>query len=102
MLKRKNLGCAFVLIDGTIKPQEIDIEFINWCGKMQVPFCLVFTKTDKLRVSEKTKYIDIFLNEMHKYWNDVPQHFVTSSTKRIGREELLEFISDVNAQYQRK
>ena len=102
LLKRKNLGCAFVLIDGTISPQEIDIEFINWCGKMQIPFCLIFTKTDKLRVSEKTKYINIFLNEMRKYWNDVPQHFVTSTTKRIGKEELLEFISGINAQYQRK
>ena len=102
LLKRETLGCACVLIDGTILPQEIDVEFINWIGKMQIPFVLVFTKTDKLRVSEKTKYIDIFLKEMQKYWNELPEYFVTSSTKKIGKEYFLEFITEINAQYKKK
>jgi len=102
LLKRNNLGCAFVLIDGTIPPQGIDIEFVNWMGQMQIPFVLVFTKTDKLRNSEKDKYVDLFQAEMHKYWNELPEHFVTSSAKKLGREELLEFIDSINAKYQKK
>lgn len=99
LLRRNNLGCAFVLIDANVPPQEIDIEFINWMGKMQVPFVLVFTKTDRLKPDKLNRNIQEFRNELHKYWNEVPQHFVTSSTKRTGGEEILEFIESVNVNF---
>lgn len=99
LLKRQSLGCAFVLIDANVEPQEIDIEFINWMGKMQVPFVLVFTKTDRLKPNDKARNVKRFLDELHKYWNEVPEHFVTSSVKKEGREEILAFIESVNAEF---
>ena len=99
LLHRKNLGCAFVLIDANIPPQLIDIEFINWMGKMQVPFVIVFTKTDRLKANEKNKNIEIFNKELLKYWNELPQQFVTSSAKRIGGEAILQFVESVNKEF---
>ncbi len=99
LLHRKNLGCAFVLIDSNIPPQLIDIEFINWMGKMSVPFVIVFTKTDRLKKGEKKKNVDTFNNELLKYWNELPQQFVTSSAKRRGAEEILQFIEEVNLEF---
>ena len=96
LLKRNNLGCAFVLIDGTIPPQQIDIEFINWMGKMRIPFVLVFTKLDRVRSVPKMKYVEEFKNELLKYWNEIPEQFVTSSKNKTGREEILKFIAETN------
>lgn len=99
LLRRETLGCAFVLVDATIMPQAIDLEFINWMGKSRIPFVLVFTKTDRLRPNEKMKYIRAFQEELHKYWNELPQQFVTSSKEKKGREEILKFIDQVNVQF---
>ena len=99
MLKRQTLGCAFVLIDLNVPPQEIDLEFINWMGKMQIPFVIVYTKTDRLKTNIKEKNLKAFQAEMHKYWNELPQQFITSSNKRIGKEEMVEFIENLNAEF---
>lgn len=99
LLKRQTLGCAFVLIDLNVPPQEIDIEFINWMGKMQVPYVIVFTKTDRLKKNELNKNLAAFQKELHKYWNELPEQFLTSSTKRTGQEELLQFIQEINAKF---
>ena len=99
LLHRKNLGCAFVLIDANIPPQLIDIEFINWMGKMGVPFVIVFTKTDRLKSNEKKKNIETFMSELRKYWNNLPQQFVTSSSKNKGAEAILQFVQDVNLSF---
>lgn len=96
LLHRKNLGCAFVLIDANIPPQLIDLEFINWMGKMEIPFVIVFTKTDRLKSNEKKKNIAAFNSELRKYWNELPQQFVTSSSKNIGAEAILQFVKEVN------
>lgn len=96
LLHRENLGCAFVLVDANVSPQLIDLEFINWMGKMGVPFVIVFTKTDRLKANERNKNIDAFNDELLKYWNELPQQFVTSSTKRVGGKDILEFIDGVN------
>jgi GTP-binding protein len=96
LLHRQNLGCAFVLVDANIPPQLIDIEFVNWMGKMSIPFVIVFTKSDRLKSNDKKKNIDAFNNELLKYWNELPQQFVTSSTKRLGAEAILQFIEEVN------
>ena len=99
MLKRQTLGCALVLIDLNVPPQQIDIEFINWMGKMQIPFVIVFTKTDRLKLNDKNKNIKAFQDEMHKYWNELPQQFVTSASKRDGKEELVEFLQNLNTEF---
>ncbi len=99
LLHRNTLGCALVLIDANIPPQLIDIEFTNWMGKMGVPFVIVFTKTDRLRKNEQRKNIDLFNNELLKYWNELPQQFVTSSTKRVGAEDVLQFVEEVNLSF---
>ncbi len=96
LTSRKNLGCAFVLIDANIPPQQIDIEFINWLGKMEVPFVIVFTKTDRLKTGEKSRNIKAFNDEMLKYWNELPQQFITSSAKNIGSDAILKLINEVN------
>ncbi|MEM9824719.1 MAG: ribosome biogenesis GTP-binding protein YihA/YsxC [Bacteroidota bacterium] len=99
LLKRNSLGCAFVLIDATIPPQQIDIEFMNWMGKMRIPFVIVFTKTDRQRPAQKMEHISAFRNEMLKYWNEIPQQFVTSSKVKEGRDEILNFIETTNQMY---
>lgn len=99
LLLRKTLGCAFVLIDLNVPPQQIDMEFVNWMGKMKVPFVLVFTKADRLKKNGINRNLEAFKKEMHKYWNEIPQYFLTSSEKNMGREEILEFINSVNKQF---
>ena len=97
--KRENLTCAFVLVDIRHEAQKIDLEFINYLGTIQVPFCIIFTKADKIG---KTK-IDAAVADYRKKllannWEEMPQHFVTSSEDATGKEELLAFIDDVNKQ----
>ena len=96
---RENLLCTFILIDANVPPQKIDIEFINKLGEWRLPFVIVFTKTDKLKAPQRKKNIAAFEEEMRKYWNDLPQRFVTSSERAVGRPELLEFINGINKDY---
>jgi ribosome biogenesis GTP-binding protein YsxC/EngB len=93
---RENMSCAFVLIDGFIPPQSIDLEFINWMGKANVPFVIVFTKLDRLISQKKMDNVNLFKNEMLKTWNELPPLFFTSSTKKEGREEILNYIEEIN------
>lgn len=99
MLKRETLGCAFVLIDLNVPPQEIDIEFMNWMGKMKIPFVIVFTKTDRMGLNKRNQNIATFQKEMHKYWNELPEQFITSAEKKVGQEELLGFIEKLNEEF---
>jgi len=90
--KRENLVNVFVLIDGRHKPQKIDIDFVNRLGKWEVPFTLVFTKADKESQKAVSLHVKLFLDKMRETWQFLPPHFVTSATKKQGREKLLEFI----------
>jgi GTP-binding protein len=92
---RENLVCTFVLLDLRLEAQQVDIEFINWMGKNEIPFVMVYTKADKLKKREIGANQERIQKEFLKYWNDLPQQFVTSSEKNIGREEMLAFIEDV-------
>ena len=97
LCKRDNLYCVFVLIDSRIPPQANDMVFIRRLGELQIPFAIVFTKTDKVTqklLSDNTK---AFITEMLKTWEEMPSHFFTSSTTKRGREEILEFIKQTNA-----
>lgn len=98
LLRRESLSCAMVLIDANVSPQQIDIEFINWLGKMQVPFVIIFTKSDRLKPNILENNVKAFQEELLKYWNELPPHFITSSNTKGGREELLTFIEETNVQ----
>lgn len=95
---RTTLACVFLLIDSNVPPQQKDIEFMNWLGFKQVPFVLVFTKTDRLKPHQVQPNIERIQKGFQEHWADLPQHFVTSSIKKEGREELLGFIQDLNTQ----
>jgi GTP-binding protein len=94
--KRPNLTMVFVLIDSRHSPQKIDLEFLNQLDKWQVPFALVFTKADKETQAIVAKNVKSFLNTLKKTWQFLPQHFVSSSTKRLGKDKILDLIDEKN------
>tara|TARA_B100000767_G_scaffold121434_2_gene115766 strand:+ start:5831 stop:6439 length:609 start_codon:yes stop_codon:yes gene_type:complete len=93
---RQNLLCTFVLIDSRLEPQKIDLEFMQWLGENEIPFVIVFTKTDKLKSAEKKSFLENYKSAMLKVWEEMPTVFVSSAEKHEGKEELLSFISSVN------
>ena len=99
VLERKELTCLFVLIDSRLTPQRIDLEFIQWLGEEGVPFALIFTKADKSKTTELRKNVDGFLNELRNEWEELPPHFVTSSAQGRGRDEVLDYIEQINTQF---
>lgn len=99
VLERKELTCLFVLIDSRLTPQRIDLEFIQRLGEEGVPFALIFTKADKSKTTELRKNVDGFLNELRKEWEELPPHFVTSSAQGRGRDEVLDYIEQINTQF---
>lgn len=94
--KRENLTMVFVLIDARHSPQKIDLEFLEQLKTWQVPFCLVFTKSDKENQRTVNKNVKSFLEAMKKTWQFLPQHFVTSAVKKTGKEKILSFIEETN------
>lgn len=97
ILQREQMTCLFVLIDSRHEPQNIDLEFIEWLGENGVPFAIVFTKADKLKSERQVNdNVQRYLNELKKQWEELPPHFITSSEKRIGRNELLGYIEQIN------
>lgn len=96
--ERAQLTCLFVLIDSRLTPQRIDLEFIQWLGEEGVPFGIIFTKADKNKQGELRKNVDGFLRKLSETWEELPPYFVTSSEKGTGREELLNYIGEINRQ----
>lgn len=97
ILNRDQLTSLFVLIDSRLEPQKIDVEFINWLGKNQVPFSIIFTKADKLVNRKLRNNINVFLDKLSHDWEQLPLHFVTSAPKKQGKKELLDYINNVNS-----
>jgi GTP-binding protein len=98
--KREQLVCAFVLIDIRLEAQKIDLEFINYLGVTEVPFCIVFTKADKIGKTKVDSHIAAYRKQvLANGWEEMPQYFVTSSTEATGKEVILEFIDDVNQSF---
>ncbi|MFK7980102.1 MAG: ribosome biogenesis GTP-binding protein YihA/YsxC [Saprospiraceae bacterium] len=93
---RRTLACAFVLIDANIPAQQIDIEFLNWLGDKNVPFAIVYTKTDRLKPAEVQPNIDRIRASFLAHWSDLPQEFITSSVKKEGQTEILAFVDGIN------
>jgi len=99
-LQREQLVCSFVLVDIRHEPQKIDMEFMEWLGENGIPFCIIFTKADKLKPATIKANVETYLQELvNGIWEEAPAHFVTSSSKGIGREEVLNFIDSVNADF---
>ena len=96
--KRVQLVLAFVLIDCRHEPQKVDLEFMQWMGENQIPFCIAFTKADKLKPNALSKNIETYTQKMLETWEEMPKYFVTSSSQGNGRDELLGYIGEVNAQ----
>ena len=96
ILNRKNLVNLFVLIDSRHTPQQIDLEFIEWCGESGVPFSVVFTKSDKLKPNIAISNVESYKAELLKSWESLPEIYVTSAVKKIGGDEMLKFISKTN------
>lgn len=97
--KRENLQNVFVLIDSRHEPQKIDIEFVNQLGVWEVPFTLVFTKSDKENQRTVSANVKSFLDTMRKTWQFLPQHFVTSAVKKQGRDKVLSLIETMNKEF---
>lgn len=93
---RENLYCLFVLVDSRLEPQEIDIKFINWLGQNQVPFALIFTKTDKINTPTLQNNIAAYKRELLNYWDELPKIFNSSAVTRTGRESIIDYIEEVN------
>ena len=99
--KRENLAMVFVLIDARHSPQKIDLDFLDQLRKWQVPFCLAFTKSDKVNQRTVSKNVKDFLEAMKKSWQFLPQHFVSSALKKTGKDKILSFIEETNTGLQK-
>ena len=95
-MEREQLVCTFVLVDSRHDPQKIDLDFMQFLGENRIPFCIVFTKADKLGSSKLNKQILSYKKKLLHTWQEVPTSFVTSSSTGFGRDEFLEFIDNVN------
>jgi GTP-binding protein len=93
---RTNLVCLFVLIDARHKPQQNDWQFMQWLGERQIPFAIIFTKTDKLKELALERNIQFYKQEMLKEWESLPGLFLTSAENKRGRDELLDYIGRLN------
>ena len=89
---RMQLALAFVLIDINVPPTQIDINFVNKMGELQVPFAIIFTKCDKIGETTIQNNAQAFLDAISEYWENLPPHFLTSSEKTRGRDEILHYI----------
>tara|TARA_B100000929_G_C15501809_1_gene417643 strand:- start:618 stop:1223 length:606 start_codon:yes stop_codon:yes gene_type:complete len=94
--KREQMICAFVLIDSRHKPQPIDMEFMRWLGENNIPFCIIFTKADKLKPKVLDKNIENYKNEMLEFWENMPEYFITSANSKLGKDDILDYIESIN------
>lgn len=97
--QRRQMLCAFVLIDSRHEPQPIDLEFMQYLGENGIPFCIVFTKADKLKPKALERNIETYKSTMLETWIEMPQYFITSAENGVGKEEVLEYINQINSQF---
>lgn len=99
-LLREQLICSFVLVDCRHEPQKIDLEFMEFLGENEIPFCIIFTKSDKLKLSELNRNIQFYKKKLTStMWETMPKYFVTSATSSNGKEEVLQYIDKINQQF---
>ncbi len=98
--QRKQLVCSFILVDIRHEPQKIDMEFMEWMGENGMPFCILFTKADKLKPKLIEKNIGSYMRQLVAgVWEEAPHYFITSSSKRIGRDAVLDYIDNINTEF---
>jgi GTP-binding protein len=95
LLDREIMFCVFVLIDSRLEPQKIDLEFMEWLGLSGIPFCIVFTKTDKLKARDLEPNIEAYKIKLQENWEELPPIFISSAEDKRGRDEILSFIEKV-------
>lgn len=96
VLEREEITCLFVLVDSRLKPQKIDLEFMEWLGENGVPFGIIFTKADKQTINKTKQNVEFYLNTLREQWEELPPYFVSSSEKGTGRDEILDYIDSIN------
>ncbi|RED50183.1 ribosome biogenesis GTP-binding protein YihA/YsxC [Seonamhaeicola aphaedonensis] len=94
---REQLVCGFVLVDIRHNPQPIDLEFMQWLGENGIPFGIIFTKADKLKPKAIENHVEAYKNILLETWEEVPNYFITSSSKNIGKDDVLGFIDELNS-----
>ena len=97
VLGREQMTCLFVLIDCRHEPQKIDLEFIEWLGENGIPFSIIFTKADKLTRTALASNISAYKKRLLEEWEELPPIFITSAESKTGREELLQYINEINS-----
>lgn len=96
VLEREQLTCLFVLIDIRHDPQKVDLAFLHFLGSNGVPFAIVFTKADKLAPSKVKPAAEKYLDVLREEWEELPPYFITSATSKLGKDELLDYIENIN------
>ncbi|HEY5500048.1 MAG TPA: ribosome biogenesis GTP-binding protein YihA/YsxC [Bacteroidales bacterium] len=96
VLNRDELACLFVLIDSRLEPQQIDLDFLDFLGESGVPFAIVFTKIDKITQAQVATNVKKFKESLLETWEELPVIFLTSSEKKKGAEEILQYIDEIN------
>ena len=99
LTNRTNLMCLFVLVDSRHKPQAIDQEFMQWLAEKGIPFVIIFTKADKLGKVALNKQIEAYKSKMQKEWEELPETFVSSAEKKIGTQEIADYIEKLNPHF---
>ncbi len=96
ILMRKQLANVFVLIDLRLEQQKIDREFVDWLGESNIPFSIIFTKADKLSAGRAKINAQAWMDKLRDRWEELPPYFITSSVNRMGRDEVLDYIDEIN------
>jgi GTP-binding protein len=94
---RENLTCLFVLVDSRHEPQKPDVEFMQWLGEQGVPFQIIFTKADKLTKTKLHRNIESYKLALLESWEELPGMFITSAESKLGKDELVDFIEEINS-----
>ena len=97
--QREQMLCAFVLIDSRHEAQPIDMEFMQYLGKGGIPFCIIFTKADKLKPKPLERNIANYKSQMLEIWEEMPPYFITSAESGLGKDDVLDYIQSLNDQF---
>lgn len=96
ILQREQLVNVFLLVDIRLEPQNVDLEFMEWLGTSSIPFSIVFTKADKLSSVKVSQKVEAYMKVLLETWEELPPIFITSSEKKQGRDEVLDYIGQIN------
>lgn len=97
--ERENLQCVFLLVDVRLEPQQNDVDMVQWLGAEAIPFIILFTKCDKLKQPSIVRNVALYKRTLKKTWETLPHLILTSSESGKGREEVLDFIEEVNSRW---